>query len=47
MADIELISINKFFGKTHVIKDFSLNTCWALWVWKVDIIKNDSWVRRN
>ena len=25
MADIELNSINKFFGKTHVIKDFSLN----------------------
>ena len=25
MADIELSSINKFFGKTHVIKDFSLN----------------------
>ncbi len=25
MADIELSSINKFFGKTHVIKDFSLS----------------------
>ena len=54
MADIELSSINKFFGKTHVIKDFSLNiksqsftTLVGPSGWKVDIITDDSWVRRN
>ena len=55
MADIELSSINKFFGKTHVIKDFSLNIKSQSFTTlvgpsgcgKVDIIKDDSWVRRN
>ena len=54
MAEIELQSINKYYGKTHVIKDFSLkkrsvfyNTRWSIWLWKINTLKNDSWSRET